>query len=169
MKTKSLTTAAACASLALAALFLSSLVPINRIFFAAAAGIFTAPALIEAGWKWAFIQFAAVFLLAFFILPVKSAALLYLLLFGWYAIAKYAIEHSINNHVLEIGCKLAVFNIALTGSFFAINSILPLNDLWGNWLLLAILAMQPIFLVYDYAFSVCITIYLRRIQPLMHP
>ena len=68
-------------------------------------GVLTTLVVIECGDRTALLMYGAVSILSLLLLPAKESAVVYLLVFGWYPVAKRRIE-SINKPVLEWGLKL---------------------------------------------------------------
>ncbi len=144
-------------------LYLASTLPTNRIFFLALSSVFLSVIVIEFGTKTAFFNYLASSILGFLIIPNKFIMVTYILLLGYYGIVKYYIE-KLDNLILEWIIKLVIFNIWLylvysfTYSFFFADISIKIPTL-----VLAVIA-QVIFIVYDYAYSVAIWYYRRKLR-----
>ena len=88
------------------------LIPTMTYVAPAAAGVFLIPVVWEFGGKAGGLLYAAVALLAFFLAPDKEAALCFVLLFGWYPVARPKLQH-IRQKPVRLVVKLALFNAAL--------------------------------------------------------
>lgn len=111
-------------------------------------------------------------ILSLLVLPNKMFALLYVLFAGYYPIVKLYIE-KLQKLWAEWILKILFFNLALAliyiivKLFFAplLTSVLPLLVL--HYVVLAVIVMQVIFVIYDWALSYMIGYYdqfLRRIR-----
>jgi len=132
-----------------------------------AGGLLVIPC-IEFGAGAALTAYAAVSILSF-ILPVdKEASLMFVLLFGLYPILKKFFEQ-IRPRFLELLVKLLYFNAAAVGAAAAAWLIfrIPIDDgTLGKWAVPILLgAGNVLFIIYDYTLTLCVTLYLRRLQP----
>ena len=143
-------------------LIISSIIPFSSYSAPALAGIICAAAVIEAGNKYAFCVYLSVSVLSFLIVPDKEAALLY-------PIAKQLIESRIKNHILQITAKIALFCTAACLFYFCAVAVLGIpSDEFNigriNLPLLFLVAGIIVFIIFDYAFTSLITIYLNFIR-----
>lgn len=135
-----------------------------------AAGALLIVPVIEFGAGTAFTTYAAAAILSMILLP-RDGPLMYLFLFGLYPIVKVFFER-IPSRLLEYLCKFAFFNVtasaAVAVSVFVLG--IPLDDGGlGRWLIPALLAAGNLaFIFYDRMLTLCVTLYLRRLQPLLH-
>ncbi len=151
-------------ALSLMFLALSSLSPAARLGLVAVAGVVPAAAVVSAGLPAGFLCYAAAGLLGLLLISDKGNALLYLGFFGLYPMIKALIER-LHNLLLEWGCKLAFFNLALSAGWFLLRGFLlaglpeALGEAWALYL-----AGNLIFIAYDYGFSRLIGFYTWRVD-----
>lgn len=160
---KKLTLSAILTALCVVVLFAGSFVPNFQISLVALAAIFPAVSVLHCGCFWAAAVYAVSGGLAFLLLPDKSCAIWFLVVFGHCGITKSLTERC-GNRVIEwllkillFGACIAVMYLFLRTFFFA---ILPEQSLW---LLLA--GLLICFILYDVAFSALISFYCRRVKP----
>jgi hypothetical protein len=138
--------------------------PTNRLSLYALSSFFVAVSIIESGVRAGWLFYAATSLLALIIIPDKLGIVPYAIFFGSYGIIKFYIE-KLGRIVLEYILKFAFFNAcmgiaiwAVSDLFgFAVSSKLP----W--WLL--IIALEIVFFVYDYVYTLFIGYYRDKLRP----
>lgn len=150
-------------------LIISSVIPFSSYSAPALAGIICAAAVIEAGNKYALCVYLSVSVLSFLIVPDKEAALLYTVFFGYYPIAKQLIESRIKNNILQITAKAVLFCTAACLFYFCAVSVMGIpSDEFSigkvNIPLLLLAAGVVVFIIFDYAFTSLITLYLNCIR-----
>lgn len=151
-------------ALSTAILWLGSMLPGYTIAVAAAAGVVPAVAVIRCNRKTGVAVYCATVLLGLLILPKKTAAIWYLVLFGYYGMVKSRLEQmdsQIAEWVGKIGIYTAAFlllRFVLQSAFAAMSDLLPVGAalLYGIGLVC--------FIVYDIGFSRLIGLYLKRIH-----
>ena len=162
-KASAVACAAVFGALSLALLYVGDLVPAGRWGVAALAGLMPAGAIISAGMFSGVLCWLGVTVLAFLLIPDKLAVLLFGVLFGLYPIVKSLVERR-RCRLLEIGLKLAFFNVTFTAVYLAMKAAvlasLP-TALHAVWVLY--LAGNVVFLVYDHGFSKLIALYVARV------
>lgn len=151
-------------ALTLMILYASSIIPINTLSILALASCLIPISIIRTSIKNTILVYVASSILSFF-LAKFNIALYYTLFFGIYGLIKYLIE-KVGNIVIEIFLKLISFNILLTIIYFistifliSINIKFPLYVVW--------LIGQLMFLIYDYALTLVISYYLKRIHKII--
>lgn len=151
-------------ALSLIFLYVSAVLPTGRLGFVALAGILPAGAVVSAGLPAGVFCYAATGILGLLLSPDKGNALLYLVFFGLYPLVKCLIER-IGRLPLEILCKLAFFNAALTVCWFLLRAVLlaGLPSLFGQVWALYLLG-NAVFLAYDFGFTKLIAFYAARID-----
>lgn len=139
-------------ALSLILLYLSSILPTNKLFMLVIASCIIPLSIMITGIKNTIVVYSAVSLLSFFIIPSKIISVVYILIFGSYGFVKYFIE-KLRNVSLEIILKLLYFNITSVIIleiykllFFKISNI-NIN------IYLIILAIEIAFVIYDYALT----------------
>ncbi len=156
-------------ALAVAILYLGTLVPTGVWGVAALAGLLPAVVFLSAGLAAGLICWVGVTFLAFLLLPDKLLALLFGTFFGIYPIVKGLIER-MRKLPLEYILKLAFFNGSLTVAYLvmraAVFASLPaaLSAVWALYL-----AGNIVFLLYDYGVSKLISLYMARIHRHLGP
>jgi hypothetical protein len=99
-------------ALSAAALFLENIFPTGKLGFYVFAGFLLSVVIMECGILFGWISFAASSLLAFLLVPEKTAVVPYFLFFGIYSLVKSHIE-KLNRIVVELVLKFVFFNAAL--------------------------------------------------------
>ncbi|WIV11279.1 hypothetical protein [Proteiniborus sp. MB09-C3] len=145
-------------------LYISSILPTNRLFFFALSTFFLAAIIIENNIGFAVLVYFSSSILSFIIIPNKAAVLPYAIFFGYYAIVKSLIER-INILAVELFIKFMLFNLSIYITYSIVSRAL-LGEIiiklpaWAVFLL-----MQLAFIVYDYAFSLGVYFYRNKIRP----
>lgn len=147
------------------------LIPTMTYVAPAAAGVFLIPVVWEFGGKAGGLLYAAVALLAFFLAPDKEAALCFVLLFGWYPVARPKLQH-IRQKPVRLVVKLALFNAALLAIYALLLFVFVMPDLqqeaqsWTALLLVSFFVLGNIsFLLYDVVLGRIADLYVRRLRP----
>ena len=157
-------------SLCLVLMFLTGVFPFATYALPAMAGIILITVVIENGASTAWLVYAAVSLLSFFIVPDKEAAMMFVAFFGYYPILKEKLE-KIRCKPIQFLIKLIIFNVAIIFTYTCViwfigspELISEMGDMgkYGAILLLAV--GNVTFVVYDFALSVLITTYLKVIR-----
>ena len=159
-ETKKLTIGAMMAALAVAVLYLGSLIPSMDLVMDLAAGLIVGTVVAAAGIKAGLLCCVASGILALILVPNKGAALLFLVAFGLYPVVKSWLETR-NRRALEWVGKFVYFNVVLAFCtaflweflFAGIKAPLPVIFVGGILF----------FLLYDYLFSRWMTILIHRI------
>lgn len=157
------------AALCTAIMMSTGLITIGTYALPAIAGIFCVPIVIEINKKWAVATYVVTSLLSIIIAADKEAVIIFILFFGYYPILKATIE-KIKNRWLVLFFKLFIFNISIIFYYVLTMNLLGLPDdafaLFGVSVPLFFLAMGNVtFLLYDYAVSKFIQIYIFKLQP----
>ena len=159
MKAKDITLGGIMTALSVLVLYLTSILPFNTIALLTIASSFIPVIIIRSNIKTASFVYIASTILGLFI-TTPNIVIMYALFFGIYGLIKYIIE-KLNKISLEIILKLLFFNISLIVSILIIK--LFLGDVIINlpiWLLFIV--GQVVFLIYDYALTMIITIYINK-------
>jgi hypothetical protein len=149
------------AAIAVIAAYLESILPVSKLSLIALASFLVSIIVIEAGIRAGILFYVVTSLLIFIVIPKKTSLIPYVLFFGYYGIVKYYIE-KIRKIVPEIILKLLFFNICFYIIYYVLNFIF-LPDIKLPVYIIA-LAMQLVFLVYDYVYSQIIHNYNSRIR-----
>ncbi len=150
-KTAVLTKSAIISGLATIVLILGGVFPSAALSLAALAGLFPAVLVKKHGYAAAFASYLVTGFLALVLSPVKYAAALFVLLFGFYQIIKQWIENKFHPVVAYI-CKLLYANVLFFVLFFCFTNLFlavvpkKLTSFVLTWIL-----YLAAFLVYDFA------------------
>lgn len=133
------------------------------------AGMLTTAVVIEYRCKWALGVYVTASVLSFFLTADKEAALLFVLLFGYYPIFKNVIERRIAAPFPRWFLKFAVFNAAAVASFYIAALLLgvPASEytLFGVYLPhVFLLAGNAFFVLYDLSVNAFVRLYVQRLR-----
>ena len=162
-KTRKMTLSALLAALTVVLLYIASIWPTGQLGLVAAASLFAAAAVIEAGLGSGISVFIVSAVLGMLIVPNRAAPLLYILFFGWYPVVKSLIER-LRGNVRQWVLKLLVFNASLTIIWFMLRHLIIgfLGD--TSNVILAYLGGNVLFVVFDYGFTKLIWYYINRVS-----
>lgn len=146
-------------------LFISAYIPTLSISFAAIAGLFIAAAFIECGLKYSLLCYLSVSAVSLIIVSDKVIVLLFILIFGLYPLYKAWAEAS-RTIILEFAAKLLFCNIMIFLMYLLVRSFSRLPTLPDIPFVypIAVIALNIVFLVYDFGFSKLIALYRLRIS-----
>ncbi len=154
---------------ALALMFLLlTATPVATVGTAALAAVCGIPVVAEAGRRGGLLQFVAVAVLAWLIVPAMEGKVLYTAFFGWYTVFKAWLEQKNLPRPAEWGAKAALFLVALCGGgaawYFLLTPTLPT---WFAWWVLPVgaVALTAVFFVYDRGLTGLVSLYVTRMQP----
>ena len=161
------------AALSLVLMLLSAVIPTMSYGLPALCGVLTTLVVIECGDRTAALMYAAVSILSLLLLPAKESALIYLLVFGWYPIAKRRIE-SLNRRVLEWVLKLGLVAVPVAVGSAGAVALVGMEAFFGReiagWMIpLIYLAAAAVFVLYDIALTRLISAYLSVIRQKVIP
>lgn len=151
-------------------LFGATMLPGIELSLYALSSFITGILVMKASPKSGAVLYVATVILGGVLLPNKLALLPYVLFFGYYGIAKYFIEKmpcgklkDIHKQIVEIICKIVIFVVAFGSGILifkeGFTSGLSLPDL--PFLVIGIAAV-PVFLAYDYVFTL-VLVQIKRI------
>lgn len=145
-------------------IYLSSIMPTNKLALLAAASFIIPISILTIGIKMTFVEYLAVSILGLFLIPSKGIALAYILFFGLYGFVKLYTE-KIRKAPLEVILKLLFFNIVVVISAFLYTQLFAeiINiDKFKNFLIPSILLAQVTFIAYDYLVTLLIQYYSKK-------
>ena len=160
-KTKNIALVGILSTLAVIGLLITSYVPTGKLSIYAIVSFLTAIIIINAGLKYGFLFYIVVSTLAMILIPDKVAILPYVGIFGWYGIFKFIVE-KLKRMSLEIIIKLTVMNIIVWAGYFLFQSMIPALDFTKFAVWAGIILLQPVFIIYDYVFTLVIDFYYRK-------
>ncbi|SHI04591.1 hypothetical protein SAMN02745196_02514 [Clostridium collagenovorans DSM 3089] len=151
-------------ALSIVSLYLSTIIPVNTIFFLGIASCLIPLGVMLTNISTGIIIYLAVTCIAFFLIPDKSIVMFYGFFFGLYGVVKYFVE-KINKPVIELILKFLFFNLSFGIMYFIyttlftklVSSVLPIY-------LLIILA-QVGFLAFDYIMTLFVAYSNKNILP----
>ncbi len=164
-RVKYLTVAAMLSALGVVLLWLGSFLDVLDLSTAALASLLCVYAVIELGGAYPWMIWLCTSLLALLLLPQKSPAIFYALFAGFYPIVKEKAEKL--PRVCGYVVKLVVFHLSLGVIVLAIKLFLPglIEGQWAPWMPIALYVLALItFLLFDYALTKLITLYIYRFR-----
>lgn len=166
MKTKSwyMARASMASALAVVLLYAASIVPSGQIALICLASVSVIFVRMRCGTLWAVGVYIASAVLSLLLLPDKGIALAYALFLGYYPLFKIKTERT-SGRFKRWFMRLFVFNaIVILLSRIAGELITPIFGMINNSWILLLLVLNIGFIVYDYALTQIILIYLRKID-----
>jgi len=153
-------------ALSLSLLVSIAVIPFLTYALPAVAGSFLCIIVVEIGKRWACAVYAAVAILSLLIVPEKEVAFLYCALFGYYPVAKAALEQRLPKWLAML-CKLLLFNAAIAASYFLMMRFMGVVvdefELWGKWAAPILLGLGSlVFALYDYTLTLLIALYRKK-------
>lgn len=156
------------AALSLLLMLLTRAVPFSEMALPAVAGVLLIFAVMEMGAGWALVIYAAVSLLSLLVAFENGAALYYILFFGLYPILKNYVER-IRTRPLQWAAKLALFNLCAVALYFLTARLFGMPQAIARYgLALAVAVVNVTFVIYDFALSRLIVLYVYKIRRMLH-
>lgn len=156
-------------------MLLGTLFPLSTYACPGLAGALLIPVLFELGGRSGVLLYCAVSVLSMILAPSKESALFFVLLLGWYPIARTRLQH-IQLRPLRIVLKLIVFNAATCAVYALLLFVLVSPELtaeaagWTAAFLIGFLALgNATFLVYDLCLGRIGDWYVCRLRPKLFP
>ena len=165
-QTKYLTVSAMLCALGVIFLALGAFIEVLDITTAVMASLLCVYAVIEMGGGYPWGVWIVTSILSLLLLPVKTPALFYALLAGFYPILKEKLERL--KRPLAFLLKLAVFHLSLGAIVLLLSLFFPEQLVFDGmeWLPIAMYALCVVtFILYDVALTRVITVYLVRLRP----
>lgn len=151
------------AALSVVVLFLGTATGVMDLTGICVASAFTAVAVVELGGAYPWLIWGVVSVLAFILLPDKSIAAAYMLFGGVYPMLKLYFERL--GRILEWSAKLGYGGLVLGVLYVLSRFVFGIPQETG-WLMIGLgVGYAVFFVVYDYALSVAMTMYMRRLRP----
>lgn len=162
MKAKVISLSSILIALSIIFLYISSILPTNKLTFLTLASCLIPVAIVTLSSKSAILIYFGVSILGLIFIPYNTI-LIYILFFGIYGIVKNFIEKK-RNLFQEIILKIIFFNIMLIISSTIFKLLIGNAIFLSNIPIILIwLLAQIVFLVYDYALTIVISFYLNNI------
>ena len=159
--------------MALSTLFMmaTNLFPFESFAFPAIAGVLLIVLNLEFGKKWALLVYVGVSFLSFFLSSDHTAVISFVVLFGYYPIAKEVIE-KINKRAIEWVLKLLLFNAAITAGVLLTIALFGAEVLHAEYsefgeigIVIFIAACNVVFVFFDVALTRLITLMVYKVLP----
>ena len=158
-RSKALAYGALSAALTVVFLYLGSILPTMRLALLCVSSLSVVLMALRFDWRWALSVYVTAAALSLLLLPEKGLALAFGLLPGWYPLAKLRLER-VASPPLRLGGKLLLANAVLLPALLVGRGYLEAGPL-QLWQI--IIAGELVFLIYDYALSQIILLYMRKI------
>lgn len=150
--TKKLTFSAVLSALAVAVMYVGSMLDVLDMSTAAIASLCVMIILTELGAKYAVMTFVCIGILSVLLVPSKTAALMFIGFLGFYPMAKRFFEEKFRG-VLCLVLKFVLLNVCTVAitlfAFFVMHT--PLEETW--FMILLLVLVNIVFVVYDYALT----------------
>lgn len=157
-------------ALCLLLMFMTGLIPFSSYIFPALAGIVLISVREENGLKTALLVYAATSLLALLIIPDREAVMMYIMLLGYYPLAKPWIERLARP--LSILFKLLLFNIVVVAFYYVMLFVFGVPDMlegWGDFgrytVAVILVIVNFTLFMYDYLLTQALHIYRGWFRP----
>ncbi len=158
-KTRRLALCSLLSALGVILLYLGALIEMLDLTMASIAPLLVVLVIIEVGGYYKWLVYLVTGLLGLLLLPNKTAAVIYLLCTGFYPIAKQLIESKLPRP-LRLVAKLVVFNLSVLVIWFIIK-LFAIELVFETAWYFVIAVLEFTFLLYDYALTRVITLYIR--------
>lgn len=143
--------------------YISSIIIGSKLFLLGCASAIIPLAVITIGKRNAFWVYISSSILLLILIPKKGTFVAYITFFGIYGLIKYFIE-KLNKIPLEIFLKLIFFNLCLLLYYYLFKTLLGFTPKINIPYKYAVLMMQFVLLLYDYALTLFINYIYKRIQ-----
>ena len=144
-------------------LYVGSVIQVADLSMAVLASLLCVFAVIEYGKSAPWLVFGVTSVLSLVLLPQKTPAVVYTLFFGFYPILKERFEKF--DRIRCIVFKELVFNAALIVILVAMKFLfLEFTDIPFMLYLIAIVLCEAVFLVYDFALTRLISLYVYKLR-----
>ena len=165
-RTKLVTLSGILLAVAMALLFIKTLLPVWDFSIYILISFFTGIVLQEGNDRWAWTYFLALVLLSL-LLPVnKLSFLLFYSFFGFYGIIKFYIE-KLHLKYIELLLKLLFINAAFVVNYIFASTFLPRIFSGGIQLYIIILIASIFIFIYDYIYTLAIVFYNSRFKKVL--
>ena len=153
-------------ALGVVSLFAATTLPTSRLSFYTLSSFLVSIIIIEFGVKAGWIFYFSSCILTLIILPDKLGLLPYVFFFGIYGIIKFYIE-KFNNLVIEYSIKIVFFTICMLSGLFLIKEFILSNIEIKFPIWVIIIALELIFIIYDYVYTQFIQYYNVKLKKML--
>lgn len=151
------------AALSVIILYLGCAIEVLDLTMSAIVSLLVVVIVIEMGYSYAWLTYAATAIISLLLLPQKTPAVFYACFMGFYPIMKSYIER-IGSSILRWIVKLTIGSAALGFMFLVIKIFVP-DEFEGGWLLAFTYVIGVVaFVMYDMAVTRLIGLYFARIR-----
>lgn len=153
-------------ALAVVSLFAATMLPTSRLSFYALSSFLISIVIIEFGIKTGWIFYISSCILTLIILPDKLGLLPYVFFFGIYGAIKFYIE-KFENLIIEYILKMIFFNICMFLGLFFIKEFILSNIQIKFPIWIIIIALEVVFIIYDYVYTLFIQYYNLKLKRIL--
>lgn len=159
-----MTISAMFSGLGIVIMLLGTLIDTVSLSVAAIASMLVLISVIEMKGAYPYLIFAVTAVMSLLFFPVKDTAVYYTCFFGFYPIIKEKLE-KLKTPIAYI-LKVLIFNISMTVIILVSLFLLSVDtEDGGKWMLLLVAVLGNVtFILYDFALTRLITIYLKRLR-----
>lgn len=152
------------AALIVVVLLLNNLLPFATLALVGIAAVLLLLFVLEFGWRWAALVFVASGVLCFFVVADRKVFLLYVLVFGLYALLKPLMDR-IGNPVLRWGVKI-VFGVAAGGGYYLLfTTLFGVPEIMNKVALPLVAALAlAVYILFDWVVTRALEEYYNRIR-----
>lgn len=165
-KNKKLALASIFAALGVVIMYLGAIIEVLDISMATIASMLCVVMIIEMGGAYPWLVFAVTAVLSFLVLPQKFAALIYILIAGYYPMLKCIYERQ-KSRILEWLLKMLTFNAAMTLTVVLALFVLSLPGMTKGYIIALFALGNFTFIVYDIALTMLIRLYFLKYRKLL--
>lgn len=156
--TKKLTFSAVLSALAVAIMYIGTALEVLDLSTAALASICVMVILTELGMKYAFLTYATIGALSLLILPMKTAAIMFVGFLGFYPMAKSFFERKFRGWLCLV-LKIVLLNVCTFAMLLVVRYVMT-EALWFEIMVLVL--ANIVFVVYDYALTQLLRVYVFK-------
>jgi uncharacterized membrane protein len=148
-------------------LFLAAVLPTSKLSFYALSSFIVAIIMVEYGTRAGVVFYILTSVLALLVVPDKIRVVPYIVFFGIYGIIKFHAE-KINKIVLEYLLKIVYFNICVATWLMLFKEIfIPEGGELKFPLWVVVLALEAVFVLYDYVYSLFVQYYIKKLRGIL--
>lgn len=156
--TKKLTFSAVLSALAVAVMYIGTALEVLDLSTAAIASICVMVILTELGMKYAFLTYATIGVLSLLLLPMKTAAIMFIGFLGFYPMAKLVFERRFRG-ILCLVLKIALLNVCTFAMLLVVRYVMT-EALWFE--IMVLFLANIVFVIYDYALTTLLRAYVFK-------
>ena len=147
-------------------MYIGALTDVLDLTAAALASMMNTVVLIEIGGAYPYLVYLVTGTLSFLLLPQKFAALIYILIAGYYPMLKRFCER-LPSRFLGYGLKLAAMNLAMTAAVLISKFVLGVPDMNRGYIISLFALGNFTFVVYDLALTMLLRVYFLKYRKML--